>query len=119
MYRALKNLTKEKTLARIKMIDETVIEGFVTYADKETFEVYTPDNVYNQLVIDEYDEQIVVENEEDVESIDFTFVKVIFRTEEVSCIIADVSHKYPIDKSIYIDTIRDSVYNMDKGGKRK
>lgn len=119
MYRPLKNLTKEKTLARIKLIDETVIEGFVTYADKETFEIYMSDNIYNQLVIDEDGEQIVVENEEDVESIDFTFVKAIFRTEEVSCIIADVSHKYPIERSIYIDTVREAVYNMDKGGKWK
>ena len=119
MYRPLKNLIKEKTLARIKLIDGEIIEGFVTYVDKETFEIYIPDNIYNQLVIDDGSDEIFVENEEDVDSIDFTFVKSIFRTEEVSCIITDVSHKYPIEKSIYIDTVRETVYNTDKGGKWK
>lgn len=115
MYRPLKNLIKEKTLARVKLIDETVIEGFVTYADKKTFEIYTADNIYNQVVLDEDGDQIFLENEEDVEAIDFTFVKAIFRTDEVSCIISDVSHKYPVDKSIFIDTIREAVYSISNG----
>ena len=115
MHRPLKNLIKEKTPAKIKMIDDTVIEGFVTYADKKTFEIYTPDNIYNQVVISEQDDEIYLENEEDAESIDFTFVKAIFRTDEISHIIADISHKYPVDKSIFIDTIKEAVYSIESG----
>lgn len=119
MHRPLKNLIKKQTLARIKLIDDTVIEGFVTYADKKTFEIYTADNIYNQVVIEEDGDQILLENEEDIEAIDFTFVKAVFRTNEVCFIITDVSHKYPIDKSVYIDTIKEAVYNIEQGGDKK
>lgn len=111
MLRPLKNLIKEKTLASIMFDAGMNISGFITYADEETFEIYTPDSIFNQLIIDESEEGIVVQSEEDVESIDFRLVKHIYLTDSVVGIIADVSHKLPVEDSQYIDTIRELLYN--------
>lgn len=110
MLRPLKNLIKEKTLARISFHDGISIEGFVTYADEDTFEIYGPDNVYNQSVLEESEDGIVVQNEDDAESIDFTFVKGVFLTDNIYSIISDISHKYPIEKIMYIDKMKESIY---------
>jgi hypothetical protein len=117
MLRPLKNLVKEKTLARINFLDGYSVHGFVTYVDDETMEVYTIDNVYNQLIIEESEEGIALESEEDAEAIDFLFVKTIFRTDSVSSIICDISHKFPIEKTTYIDQMKVAIYN--KPGSRR
>lgn len=119
MLRPLKNLIKEKTLARINFLDGFSVHGFVTYVDEDTLEVYTIDNVYNQLIIDEGEDGIALENEEDVEAIDFIFIKTIFRTDSVSSIIADISHKFPVEKTTYIDQMRGLIYNKARSSGRK
>ena len=111
MLRALKELIKERTLAKVILDFSDDIHGFVTYADEETFEIYTPDSIFNQLIIDESDDGIVVGSEEDIESIDFKLVKHIYLTQSIVGIIADISHKLPVDASQYIDTVKDLLYN--------
>lgn len=118
MFRPLKNLIKEKTLAAISFIDGNYVQGFVTYVDEETTEVYTIDNVYNQLIIEESEEGIALESEEDIEAIDFLFIKMIFRTDSVNSIICDISHKFPIEKTAYIDQMKNSIYNNIKPKRR-
>lgn len=119
MLRPLRNLIKEKTLARINFLDGFSVHGFVTHVDDETLEVYTIDNVYNQLILEESEEGIALESEEDVEAIDFIFIKAIFRTDSVSSIIADISHKFPVEKTTYIDQMRGLIYNKTKRAGRK
>lgn len=118
MLRPLKNLVKEKTLARINFLDGYSVHGFVTYVDDETMEVYTIDNVYNQLIIEESEEGIALESEEDAEAIDFLFVKTIFRTDSVSSIVCDISHKFPIEKTTYIDQMKVAIYNKPVSKRR-
>jgi hypothetical protein len=118
MLRPLKNLIKEKTLARINFLDGYSVHGFVTYVDEETVEVYTIDNVYNQLILEESEEGIALECEEDAEAIDFMFIKAIFRTDSVASIISDISHKFPIEKTIYIDQMKGMIYNKAKPKRR-
>lgn len=119
MLRPLRNLIKERTLARINFLDGYTVHGFVTYVDEDTMEVYTIDNVYNQLVLEESEEGIALESEEDVEAIDFIFIKTIFRTDSVSSIISDISHKFPVEKTTYIDQMRGLIYNKTKRSRRK
>lgn len=120
MLRPLKNLVKEKTLARIDLLDGRSVNGFVTYADEDTFEVYTIDSIYNQAIIEETEEGIALEKEEDIELIDFIFIKTVFRTDAIMSIVCDISHKFPIEKTAYIDKMKLSIYdNIEaKGGKK-
>jgi hypothetical protein len=116
MLSPLKSLIKEKTLARISFVNGTSIDGFVTYADEEIFEVYIPDNVYNQLA-EETEDGIYLENEEDIDCIDFKFVKGIFITQTIFSIITDTIHKYPVEKISYIDKIKHSIYKNNMSGR--
>lgn len=112
MLRALTNAVRERKLARVNFLDGEFQVGFVVYADEESFDIFLMDNVFNQKVLDEDEEGgIMLEKEEDIEEIDFLFVKATFKTDMVDYIISDVSHKFSKDKTIYIRNIIESVYS--------
>lgn len=112
MLRALNAAVRERKLARINFLDGEFQVGFVVYADEDSFDIFLMDNVYNQKVLDEDEEGgIMLEKVEDIEEIDFLFVKATFKTEMVDYVISDVSHKFSPDKTAYIRNITESIYH--------
>lgn len=112
MLRALNAAIRERKLARVNFLDGEFQVGFVVYADEESFDIFLMDNVFNQKVLDEDEEGgIMLEKEEDIEEIDFLFVKATFKTEMVDYVISDVSHKFSRNKTEFIRNITESIYH--------
>lgn len=112
MLRALESAIRGRKLARVNFLDGEYQVGFVVYADEESFDIFLMDNVYNHKILDEDEEGgIMLAKEEDIEEIDFLFVKAAFRTEMVDYIISDVSHKFSREKTEFIRNITHSIYD--------
>lgn len=101
-------------------MDESLEIGFVLYADEDTFDMYVRDNVHNTKVIDEdMNGAIMIEDEKDIEEIDFVFVKATFRTDMIDNITHDVSHHFPVDKTEWFDLVSQGIYDKIEAKKRQ
>jgi hypothetical protein len=116
MLRALTQVQRKRNLAELKLSDEEEpLFGFITYVDEDddTFDIYTVDNVYNQVVVAEEGNVIMTETQEDAESIDFTLIKMTRHIGAIYSIIHDVSHCFPPERIKWLDSQKGFVYNRE------
>lgn len=117
--RTLKQIQKEKSLAKIDFDDGNRCIGFVIYSDEETFDVYRLDTVYNNVIIEEdFDGAIMLESEEDAKSIDSIFVKSTYQTMMISDITHDFSHKFSAEKTAYFNIVKEELYKPKERKKK-
>lgn len=113
--RALKEIKRNKSLAKIDFDDGETEIGFITYVDDETFDMCKMDTIFNQVILDEdFNGGIMLEREEDLESIDILFVKATFQTMLISSITHDISHKFEAKKTTYFNIIKEEIYKPKK-----
>ncbi len=115
--RTLKELIKDQTLSGINFYDGESAVGFIVYADDDTFDMFIIDNVFNEKVIEaDLDSgpngrAIIVEKDDDIDGIDFVFVKSTYKTEAIECIQHDVSHHFPVEKTSFFDLVSQGIYD--------
>lgn len=116
--RALKEVQKNRSLAKIEFNDGDCEIGYVVYADGASFDMYVYDHVFNNAIILESEEQVILESEDAYAQIDFTFVKGTYDTNEVKSVVHNFEHKYPVDKTIFFAYHKNMIFDKLEAPKK-
>ena len=123
--RTLRELIKDQTLSGVSFYDGESAVGFIVYADDDTFDMFIIDNVFNEKATETdldsgpHGRAIMVEKDDDIDGIDFVFVKSTYKTEAIECIQHDVSHHFPVEKTSFFDLVSQGIYDNIKVTKSK
>jgi len=117
--RSLRNAAQAQSLVKVEFDSGNAEVGFVVYADMDTFDMYVMDNVYSQSILDEdMNGGIMLESAEDIDDIDFIFVKGTYKTDAIETLVSDIAHKFPIEKTVFFSSISKSIYDNLKSSKK-
>lgn len=117
--RSLRNAAQAQSLVKVEFDSGNAEVGFVVYADMDTFDMYIMDNVYSQSILDEdMNGGIMLESEDDMDDIDFIFVKGTYKTDAIETLVSDIAHKFPIEKTMFFSSISKSIYDNLKSDKK-